>query len=187
MIVTEKGLLGSAALSFQPYIGFPWPRNRANLFQWTPHENAPSKSVPPTLPFRQGAAPVCVDRMADPIPGPDDPDSSPHPRYPSDSRSLPPPDRTTRRSSQPHHATPRTEAKPIKDPPRARGLVHCAVYSIPRPSAFSPTSVFRGRGTEQTFFSEPEIPPTVPVSQLRVINPKQVQNRRQSGRWHRLQ
>jgi hypothetical protein len=99
-----------------------------------------SKSVPPTLPSRQGAAPVCADRMADPISLPDGPDSSPHPRCPSDSRSLPPPDSTTHRSSQPLHVPPHTKAKPIKDqaPALPRNLVHCAVNSIPRASAFAP-------------------------------------------------
>jgi hypothetical protein len=113
------------------------------------------ESTPPTLPFRQGAAPVCPNRMADPISAPDGPDSSPHPRCPSDSRSLLPPNRTTRRSSQPHHVPPRTEAKPIKDPPHSRGLAHCAVYSIPRQSAFAPYPGFhRPRNRANLFQSQ---------------------------------
>jgi len=98
--------------------------------QWTPHEDEPSEPAPPTLPCPQGAAPVCADRVADPISAPNHLDSLPHPRQPRHPQSPPPPHSTALSASEPLCATPRTEAKPIKDRPSSCGLAHCTVCSV---------------------------------------------------------
>ena len=115
----------------------PWSKSRfcspvtvMGPCQWTPHEDEPSEPAPPTLPCPQGAAPVCADRVADPISAPNHLDSLPHPRQPRHPQSPPPPHSTALSASEPLCATPRTEAKPIKDRPSSCGLAHCTVCSV---------------------------------------------------------
>ena len=115
----------------------PWSKSRfcspvtvLGPCQWTPHEDEPSEPAPPTPPCPQGAAPVCADRVADPISAPNHLDSLPHPRQPRHPQSPPPPHSTALSASEPLCATPRTEAKPIKDRPSSCGLAHCTVCSV---------------------------------------------------------
>jgi len=140
--IEDMQLRGLAPTTQRSYLHGPIP------FAWTPHD----AQQPPTpglsaLPLRQGSLSLCL--LVSGIGSdhsPCHPSAQIYPRFRLPQLAADHP--TSRRAAQdPLHPSvfpqdPRRlgQAKPIKDRASYRGLVHCAVSSISRPPASSPSS-----------------------------------------------